>query len=139
MSLFGRILRRVRLVDLRHRAALGGFYRDHFSTISSRISMFAKRIMSTATTETLFKLLSEYRRSTLFVRVFVVEIRRRYVSAICSRFSNQITVRTSFGLYVFYGILLIMDYAYGLWTVTLLLIREHLFVKRVCYLSIFEC
>ena len=36
-------------------------------------------------------------------------------------------------VYLFYGILLICT------MVTLLLIREHLFVKGVCYPSLFEC
>ena len=53
MSLFGRMLKCVHLVDFQHRAAFGGYYWDHFSMISSRISMFAMWIMSTAITETL--------------------------------------------------------------------------------------
>ena len=41
VNLFGTMLRHGRLVDLQRRVALGGFYRDHFLTISSRISMVA--------------------------------------------------------------------------------------------------
>ena len=105
------MLKCVRLVDLRHRAAFGGYYWDQFSTISSRISMFATWIMSTAITETLLVL------SSMYVRLFGVEIRRRwpvggmFVSPICSHFVDRITVRTSFGLFnLFY--LINMHYAH---------------------------
>ena len=116
------------IVFLRHRAAFGGFYWNHLLTISSRISMFATRIMSTATTETLFA--SIY--IILYVRLFVVAIRRWpvggvFISPICSHFVDLITVSTSFDVFL-------------IWTmITLLLIKEHLFVKGVCYLSIFVC
>ena len=56
-----------------------------------------------------------------------------FISPICSHFVDRITICTSFGLFTL-GYFINMDYS----MVTLLLIREHLFLKGVCYLLLFE-
>ena len=82
--------------------------------------------MSTAITETLLS-------SIYIVCVFLLwryEEDGIFISPICSHLADRITIHTSFGLFIL---------GYFVSMFTLLLVREHLFVKGLCYLSIFRC
>ena len=89
MSLFGRMLKCVRLVDLRHHAAFGGYYRDHFTTISSRIYN-VNNVDSDHGDPVIVHLRCLCDFSLL---------RYEEDDPICSHFFDRITVRTSFGLF----------------------------------------
>ena len=125
MSLLRRLLKCVRLVDLRHHVAFGGFLKTIFwrFLVGYQCLQFEWCWQPS---------LRPFYHPTMSVRLLVVEIQRRwpvgsvFISPIYSHLADRVTIRTSFGLFIL-----------GYFSMfTLLLIWEHLFVKGVCCLSI---
>ena len=130
MSLFGRMLKCVHLIDLRHRAAFGGYYWDNFSMISSRISMFVNNVDSDHGDPVIVHLRCLCEFSLLRYK----KIRRRHVP-----FADMQPFCWSDHRLYFVGFIYFREFILICSMVTLLLIREHLFVKGVCYPSLFDC
>ena len=103
MSLFGRMLKCVRLVDLRHHAAFGGYYRDHFMTILSRISIVCNvnNVNSNHGDPVIVHLclccLCDFSLLRFEKRCPVGGM---FILPLCSHFVDRIIVCTSFGLFI---------------------------------------
>ena len=100
------------------------FYQHYFSTISSRILMSAVWIMLTTLTETVLS-----SNATFWCwHTKKMPVGSIFISPIYSHLIDWVTICTSFNWFIL---------GYIVSMVTLLLIREHLFMKRV-YLLICE-